>query len=354
MTSPADQSDRLAAVDRLLGAAGVRLTGRVVDLNLVRLRLRSNVPDFAGFGYFSQFTDPADARGADFQVDCIELDQVSLDERDLEPLIDRSFRGDRFRSGFYLTYYFGEPAYLISAGSRYVVLGRHLERTVWPYFVKHILTVFAADQDLLHLKAAGFVDNAGAATLLFGRGGAGKTVFLAAACAEGASFLANTHVLLRGPLAYGVPAAMRVRPDACFAPLIRQEGFAQHLAANEFRVDPAALFGRRADHATVRNLCVVDHRPDRPFQIRRLDSHSTFDFLEQFAFPVSAYGLKDDLLAHCGGDLDRYCEVYARMKAHLLALVEGAACLHVNMDMLDPAMRADVLDTLGVSRTSLP
>lgn len=345
-------SDRPAAVDRLLAAAGVRLAGRVVDLNLLRMRLRSNVPDFAGFGYFSRFADPAGH--ADFQVDCVELDDVPLDERDLEPLVDRSFRGDRFRSGFYLTYYFGEPAYLISAGSRFVVLGRHLERTVWPYFVKHILTVFAADQDLLHLKAAGFADAAGAATLLFGRGGAGKTVFLAAACAEGASFLANTHVLLRGALVHGVPAAMRVRPDACFAPLIRQAGFAQqHLSANEFRVDPVTLFGSHADRATVRNLCVVDHRPDRPFRISRLDTARTSDFLEQFAFPVSAYGLKDDLLAHCGGDLDRYCEVYARMKAHLLALVDGAACWHVNMDMLDPAMRKQVLDTLGAAPAPL-
>jgi hypothetical protein len=340
-------TDRLAAVDRLLAAAGVRLTSRVVDLNLVRLRLSSNVEDFAGFGYFTRFADGGDA---DYQVDCVELDHVSLDERELAPLVDRSFRGDRFRSGFYLTYYFGEPAYLISAGNRYVVLGRRLERTVWPYFVKHLLTVFAADQDLLHLKAAGFGDRAGGATLLFGRGGAGKTVFLAAACAEGASFLTNTHVLLRGALAYGVPAAMRVRPDACFAPLIRHDGFAEHLTAGEFRADPAALFGSHTDRATVRNLCVVDHRPDRPFGIRRLDSERTFDFLEQFAFPVSAYGLKDDLLAHCGGDLDRYTDVYARMKAHLLALVEGAQRLHVNMDMLDPAMRADVFDALGVPR----
>lgn len=339
----------LDTVDDLLTRAGVRLRTRVVDLNVLRIALRSNVEGFAGYDYFTRFADTGEV---DYQVDCVELDRVELDrveldERQLDLLVDRSFRADRFRSGFYLTYYFGEPAYLISAGNRFVVFGRHLERTVWPYFVKHLLTIFAADHGQLHLKAAGFADGAGRATLLSGRGGAGKTVFLAAACAAGAMFLTNTHVLLRGALASGVPAAMRVRQDACFAHLIQQGGFAGHLAAGEFRADPAALFGGHTDRATVRNLCVVDHRADRPFGIRPLDAERTFDFLEQFAFPVSAYGLKDDLLAHCGGDLDRYTDVYAGMKQQLRALVERSARWHVNMDMLDPAMRAEVLAALA-------
>ncbi|TDB91384.1 FomB family phosphonate monophosphate kinase [Actinomadura sp. KC216] len=332
-------------LDELLDEAGADLTARVVDLNLVRVGMRSNLPDFAGYSYFTRFVRDG-APSADYWVDCVDLDRTPVDEARLNDLADRTFRGQRFRTGFYLTSYFGAPAYLVSRGSRFAVFGRRLEKTVWPYFVKHLLTAYAADNGLLHLKAAGFADAGGQGTLLFGRGGAGKTVFLATACAEGGAFLTNTHALLRGRQAHGVPAVMRIRDDACFAPLIRNAGLEGHLEDNEFKADPARLFRTTVDSATVRSLCVVDYRPDRPYGIRELSAAQGHDFLEQFAFAVSAYGLKDDLLAHYDGDLDPYLEAYSRMREQLRDLTERCSIFHVNMDMLNPAMRDEVLGTV--------
>lgn len=357
MSSPAVRPD--PDLDEILAVADVPLTTRIVDLNVLRIGLRTNVPDFAGYTYFTRFADAhdTDADEVDFWLDCVDLDRSPLDEQALRNIADQTFRGKRFRSGFYLTSYFGAPAYLVSRGNRFAVFGRGLERTVWPYFVKHILTAYGADRRMLHLKAAGFTDPAGRGTLLFGRGGAGKTVFLASACEAGMSFLTNTHVLLRDNQAFGIPSSMRVRDDALFGPLIRKGGLESHLEADEFVADPARIFSRTADTCTVANLCVVDHRKDLPYGVTRLDDGDAYDFLEQFAFAVSAYGLKDDLLAHYGGDFHQYVRAYARMKAHLRTLVGSTRTFHINMDMLDPGMREEVLallsDTQEPARTAV-
>jgi hypothetical protein len=343
-------------LDEILTRADVPLTTRIIDLNVLRIALRTNVPDFAGYSYFTRFADTQDTTSeeVDFWLDCVDLDHSPVDEQALHDIADQTFRGKRFRSGFYLTSYFGAPAYLVSRGNRFAVFGRQLERTVWPYFIKHILTAYGADRQMLHLKAAGFTDPAGQTTLLFGRGGAGKTVFLASACGTGMSFLTNTHVLLRDTQAFAIPSSMRIRNDALFAPLIREGGLDSHLEADEFMADPARLFPRTTDTGTVTNLCIVDHRKDRPYHMTPLNSDDAYDFLEQFAFAVSAYGLKDDLLAHHNGDFHQYVQSYARMKTQLRTLVDTTRTFHINMDLLDPHMRAEVLTHLSTDTHPAP
>lgn len=350
----ADHVPAAPDLDSALAEAAVEFTTRIVDLNLLRVGLRSNLPDFAGFDFFTRFReagDPGDS--VDFWVDCIDLDRSPVAEATLRALADDTFRAKRFRSGFYLTSYFGSPAWLVTRGNRFAVFGRGLERTVWPYFVKHILTAYAADHGLLHLKAAGVTDAAGRVSLLFGRGGAGKTVLLSRACAEGMRFLSNTHVLVKEGTAYGIPSAMRVREDAFFGPLIRRQGLAAHLEEGEFMADPAQLFGSAEDSGHVTNLCVVDFRPDRPFGIRPLDDEDAYDFLEQFSFAVSAYGLKDDLLAHHAGDFAPYVDSYRRMKQSLRELVTTSRAFHINMDMEDKVMREAVLVELSGSSPAI-
>ena len=81
--------------------------------------------------------------------------------------------------------------------------------------------------------------------------------------------------------------------------------------------------------------------PTGPARVQEVSAGRCDDFLEQFAFPVS------DLIEHCGGDLDRFTDAYARMKAHLRLPVESCRLLHVNMDMLDLMARDEVLAALA-------
>jgi hypothetical protein len=333
-----------AREDAILGAAPIR-SSAIVDLNVVRMRLSSNRPSFAGLDYFSRFAEPSET--PDYEVTCVDVDEDRIDLDAVRALSDETFRGKRFRDGFYLVHYFGDPAHLVSRGRRYHVFGRKLEKTVWPYFVKQILTTYSVDNDFLHLKAAGFVHDGGA-TLLVGRNGAGKTVFLTQACLGGADFLANTHVLTRDTAVWGVPSAIRIREGACFDELIRGHRLERHLGGDDFITSPERLFdGRTTSRAPVRNIVIVDYRPDRPRRLERLPAQTMTDFLEQFSLGVTVYGLKDDLLVHRGGDFDEFARTYRDMKERLATLTAGVRCFYANVDMLDAAERKEVLGVLG-------
>lgn len=336
-------------VEATLGKTYTIKSSRVVDLNVFRVRISSNLADFGGYSYFTKFVEPESTEPlCQYEVVCVDLDEDPIDPAVLEPLADTGFRADRFRSGFYLTHHFGPPAHLVTRGNRIYVFGRRLDRTIWPYFAKHLLTIFAIDHDMVHLKAAAFVQPGAGATLLFGRGSGGKTVFITQACQAGAEFLSNTHVLTRGNTVYGVPSAMRVRRDRCFEEVIASGRLERHLDASEFRLDPGLIFGLEPHaQATIRNLCIIDYNPDQPSRCEEVDEESFAAFLDLFAFAIGTYGLKDDVLAHLGNDFDRYGTAYAGMKRSMHELIASTRRFYINADMLDPAVRSRTLAMLA-------
>lgn len=349
MTSPItaaavepDDRDHLADI---LGRHYTIRSSRMIDLNLFKVRVSSNVADFAGYRFYTQFGSAEDSCA--YELVFVDLSQDPIDLALIEPLVDRGYRADRFRTGVYITNHFGPPGYLVTRGNRIYVFGRELERTIWPYFTKLLLTKFAIDHDLVNLKAASFLQPQGA-TLLFGRGKGGKTVFLTQACAAGARFLSNTHALTRGDTVYGVPSAMRVRKGAGFDELIGSGQLGKHLEASEYRLDPGMLFGHEMiPEATIRNLCIVDYNPDRPPCVEEMDEEPFDAFLDLFGCAVGTYGLKDDVLDHVDIDFSRYTDAYLSMKRRRRELVSRARRFYINADMLDPEVRDRTLAVLA-------
>lgn len=328
-----------------LGALPVR-SSRLVDLNLLTVRISSNLERFDAYAYFSR--DAPAGTAPDHELVCVDLDRDPYDTEVLRALSDRTLRAKRFRSGYYLNHIFGDPAYLVTEPGRSYVFGRRLERTVWPYFVKRILTDFAVDHGYLHLKAGGFTFDDGGTTLLVGPNAGGKTVFLTQACLDGARFLTNTHVLVRDGEAHAVPSAVRVRRAPQFEELIDGHGLTPHLESGDFVAAPELLFpGEPADRGRVRNIVITDFSPERPRGFERITAEQAGLFLGLFADGVVNYGLKDDLLAHHGGDLDAFTGSLAAMRDQLTALVEGARCYRANVDMLDASVRGAVLAELA-------
>ncbi|MFE7186488.1 FomB family phosphonate monophosphate kinase [Streptomyces erythrochromogenes] len=328
-----------------MGTLPVR-SSRHVDLNLLTIRILTNLEEFDGYAYFSR--DAPAGREPDHEIVCIDLDRDRYDPEVLGALSDGTLRAKRFRSGYYLNHIFGEPAYLVTEGRRSYVFGRRLERTIWPYFVKRILTDFAVDHGYLHLKAGGFTFEDGSATLLVGPNAGGKTVFLTQACLDGARFLTNTHVLVRDGEAHAVPSAVRVRRSPQFDELIEGHGLTPHLESGDFVAAPELLFpGPPRDHGRVRTIVITDYSPDRPRAFERITAEQAGLFLALFADGVVNYGLKDDLLAHHAGDLGAFTASLAAMREQLTALVEGARCYRANVDMLDPSVRKEVLAELA-------
>ncbi|MFH8978039.1 FomB family phosphonate monophosphate kinase [Streptomyces sp. NPDC017890] len=339
------EPDTHEKVDDPLGQHYTIRSSRVIDLNVFKVRVSSNIPDFAGYAFFSRFAGPEQTCA--YELVFVDLNEDPIDPALIEPVADQGYRADRFRGGSYITHHFGPPAHLVTRGNRILVFGRELERTLWPYFTKRLLTNFAIDQGLLHLKAAAFVQPQGA-TLLFGRQKGGKTVFLTQACAAGARFMSNTHVLTCDATVYGVPSAMRIRKGPGFDQLIGSGELEKHLEADEYRIDPDMIFGRASiTEATVRNLCIIDYNPGRPPCFDEVDAESFTSFLDLFACAPGTYGLKDDMLAHLDNDIHRYSAAFSAMKRRMSDLVGGARRFYINADMLDPAIRDRTLARLA-------
>jgi hypothetical protein len=321
-------------------------SSRLANLGLLNVSISSNLEQFPAYSYFSSFSSEPGI--AEYEVICIDLDRDSIPAEIYAGRTDRSLRSKRFKTGYYLVHYFGDPAYLITEGHKFYVFGRFLEKTVWPYFVKHILTVFAADHGYLHLKAASVELPDSGATLLVGRNGAGKTVFLAQACLNGARFLSNTHTLVRDGVAHGVPSSIRVRRDECFGELIDKMGLTPHMESGDYVTDASTLFDSpQAASARVRNIVIVDYKPGASAGLIPISPEAAEAFMDQFSFAVTTYGLKDDLLAHYNLNFDAYVNSLRRMRQQLIDLAAGAQCYRANADMLDTESRNAVLKKLA-------
>ena len=279
---------------------------RMVKLGPVRVELRSNEPEFAGFRYFPQTLDltAGDSsleRAADYTLNLCNLGidgPWPLDE--IRRVQDSTYRAKRFSSGYYLTDHFGSPSYIVSFGSRFWIFSEDFERILWPYAIKWVLTRYSIEHHALHLKCAAVAIN-GEGTLLVARGTGGKTVLMTQLCHAGAHFLSNTHSLIYNTQILGIATAMRVRRDALFGPIIAQNHSAAAVKPDEFLLDPAADLGwQRCTAAPVRNICIVDYRGPTYHMIRRARPSDVFDYMDQFSLALNVYGLKDDILDFFG------------------------------------------------------
>jgi hypothetical protein len=325
---------------------------KVVRLGPVRIDIRSNELDFKGLRFFSESFDPGSQDSSEAPPDFVlSLCNLNVDGpwpiKELALQRDTHYRAKRMANGYYLTDHFGAPAYLLTRGTHYWIFAEDFESILWPYAVKHLLTLYSVEHNLLHLKAAGIaVEGQGA--LLVGRGGSGKTVLLSQLCRAGAQFLSNTHVLMSGQNLLGIRTAMRVRPDRFFGPIIAARGLSPNVKAAEYTADPIRdLEWSSIRSAPVRSVCLVNYRGPEHCEIRELDRDVLLDYMEQFALAVNVYGLKEDLLDSLAADVTRFSEQMSQMKRQLRTVINQSRCYSLSCDAEDPNNLRTILDLLG-------
>ena len=330
----------------------VRSRGRI-HLGPVCIDLRSNEPDFKGFRFFSKSVLPHSADSGDDDDAphfTLNLCHLGIDGpwplQTLREMQDKSYRGRRMAAGYYLTDHFGAPAYLVTGGTQYWIFAEDFEPILWPYAIKHLLTLYSMEHGMLHLKAAGIaIDGQGA--LLVGRGGSGKTVLLAQLCGAGAQFMSNTHALIDGRNLLGIRTSMRVRSDRFFGPIIATRGLPPSVKAGEYCADPLADLGwPGVGSAPVRSVCLVDYKGSGTRAIREMDRDTLFDYMEQFSLAVNVYGLKEDILDSLSGEVTRFSVEMSHMKARLRALVNGSRCYYLSCDASDAGNLQAICDLL--------
>jgi hypothetical protein len=324
------------------------LTDETIRLGPVNFRLTSNVTPFPALEYFSDVArSPFNGETPEFELWCVSLDGVGLNSEYLREHVDRTYRAARFMEGYYVTDHFGPPLYLVTRGQRYYVFGDHFEQVVWPYFVKYFLTLHSLENSALHVKAATLAIGS-SGTLVLGRSGAGKTVFLLQLCQSGAQFVTNTHALIKDGRVSGVASAMRVRPGEWFSNLAGAVGTTPSLKSGELNIDPYQVLDVYiGDSVGIRNLCIVDFRGAGCCTIDTISEQAAYDYAEQFVLAINAYRLEEDLLDLYGNDYLRFAQVYGEMKAQLRALIRRCRRYYISCDMFEKTCRDEVFALLS-------
>jgi hypothetical protein len=321
----------------------------VVRLGPTDFRLVSNVPDFPALRYFSAASQSVYVGNeTDFELWCVSLSAGTLRLESILPHIDRTCRGQSFASGYYVTDHFGAPVYLVTRGRRCYAFGEELERVVWPYFVKYFLILRTLRDGSLLLKAAACVIGA-AGTLLLGRGGTGKTVFLTQLCLHGARFVSNSHAVVKDGRVRGVSSSLRIRPGHWNESLINRVKTNPALKPGELMIDPGEAFAVCADEeAAVSNICVLDFNGAKRHVIQTLSEQEAYDYAEQFSLAINVYRLEEDLLDLYDGDYRRFSQAYSEMKTQLRRLIRHSHCYYISSDILNSKYRDEIYSLLTV------
>ena len=323
-------------------------SSRVFNLGLFNVRISSNLEVFHAYDYLVEAAD--ESLPVAFDLVCVDIDRDVVDLESISRAADTTMRARRMRAGYYNAHHFGAPAYIVTEPTRTLVFGSNLERLVWPFFIKWFLTRFAVEHGYGHVKAAAVANTHGAVTLILGRGGGGKTVFLTESCKAGASFVTNTHALLTGGTVFGVPSKMRVRKDV--APRSAASNTSsEHIEADSALLDAVDLFPRRLSHGPIANIAVVNYTGLHKERVERLAPEILKTFAHQFALAISTYGLRHDLFAASGYDLHRYATDYDAQVEHMLATFSGVPSFEIDADLFDVEVRDRILLKLGLQET---
>ncbi|MDX3165798.1 hypothetical protein PV516_18610 [Streptomyces scabiei] len=316
-------------------------TDQVVRIGPLTLRIASDQADFPALRYFSRAARMPVATVPDVELWCLS---------DADPGLpaDTTARALNFASGYYVTDHFGPPVRMSTSGNRIVLVGNHLERLVWPYVVKYLLLRHTATTGGLFLKAAALAVGDGA-TLVVGRGGAGKSVLVTGLCRNGATFITNSHVVLADGAVQGVASTMRMRPG----PWLDQAATTEALDPSERLVDPYDAFPHHAGTAVpLRAVWISDFRAPGEHDVQQLPPDEAAGIVEQFAFGLNVYRLEEDLLDLYGGDYRAFSTQYARMRAQLHAAVNSCPTYRVRSDVQLTAHRDQLLQLLCDGGTS--
>lgn len=257
--------------------------------------------------------------------------------------------------GYYNGHHFGAPVLLSTSGNHITVVGGMLEKVIWPYLIKWVLTSYAVRENYSHIKSAALADGQGSISLIMGRGGGGKTVFLTEACARGNRFMTNTHTLLRDNVAHAVPSAIRIRrTDQTRALETASED--HHIDKDGFLVAPSVAFaGPPVSQGPVAQILLINHTGKHRTKVTTVGTETATAFLEQFGLAISTYTLRHDLLGAVSHDLEKYARVYMAQKQRLVKLIEMTPCFEVDADLYDAGSRKLVLRELGlVDKEPLP
>jgi hypothetical protein len=241
-----------------------------------------------------------------------------------DSIFDRpsTYREKVMYQGLYRGHHFGRPARLKYL-DEYNVAIYHQDpgKIIWCYVIKFFLTLHAMKNELLHIKG-GAVAYKGKSFLFLGRGGSGKTETINRLCKNGASFMGNTHLLVKNQGVFGIKSNIRVREDGAdvYVPI-------SHLHNDNICDEWLPIGG----------LFWVKYRTDGKTTIKEMPADYAFTNLQWFAESIGNWELKEDMADYCMHDPFVFAHRMNHVNELLKRLCADTPIFYLNTDILSDA-----------------
>lgn len=245
------------------------------------------------------------------------------------------YRENIMARGSYRGHHFGRPACLkIIDDMNIAFFHPDPGMIIWSLVVKYVLTVFAIQAGMLHLKGTA-VAHEGRAYLFLGRGGSGKTEIARTLCRNGARLMANTHLLVDGGSVCGITSNVRVREGGrdVYVPPDHQYGL--HVYDGWLPIGAVFWVKYRTDGRTV-----VESVPPRVAKAN----------MRHFSESISNWEIKEDIADHFHSDPFAFAEHVNRTDELLNEFCESNDIYYANLDIFSPDGMEGLMSVMTTSR----
>lgn len=271
---------------------------------------------------------------------------VYIMPREDDPIFDppTTYREHVMRKGLYRGHHFGTPARLkIIDAHNIAFFHPDPGLIIWGLVTKYVLTIYAFQANMLHLKG-GAVSYKGKAFLILGRGGSGKTEVVKALCKIGAKLMGNTHLLIDASRVCGIKSNMRVREQHRDVYVSTQP---EVLEATPTWLPIGGVFW-------------VKYRVDGRSFVDRLPTPYAKANVDLFSESIKNWELKEDVADFYKSDPFQFGEHLSRLDRLLSDFCERNEVYYLNLDVfsdsgadaLSALIEADSLDEAAASLRS--
>lgn len=230
----------------------------------------------------------------------------------------KTYRENTMHQGSYRGHHFGVSARLkFIDDSNIALFHPDPGKIIWCFVIKYVLTVYANKMNMLHIKG-GAVAYKGKSFLILGRGGSGKTEVIKALCNNGATFMANTHLLINGGSVCGVKSNIRIRENDSDV----------YVSVNQqlnYNVYDGWL--------PIGGVFWVKYRTDGITLIENIPSNYAIPNLQWFTESIGNWEMKEDLADCYNSDPYEFAEQINKINTMLNDLCEKNDIYYLNLDI---------------------
>lgn len=283
-----------------------------VDLKVLVLKINSNLELQSNM---LKFQDSFKCKECAKIVNVYIEDYNDFDELTYEP---HTYREKIMNKGVYIGHHFGKQAKLfIKDKNNIYFCSEDYNRILWSYIIKYVLTIFAIENNMLHLKA-GLVEIGGKGILIVGRGGAGKTEMIKFLCSCGAKYISNTHVILSDNNIYGVKSNIRVRNGNSE----KYVGFDEIMKSE---------ISDKCD--SISKILWIGHTVDGSMMIKELNEKQMFYNMKQFSEALATWELHEDVYDFYNSDPILISKKLSEIDEKIEKLISSSELYYVKGDI---------------------